>query len=103
VTLGEATLPIAGADGAVTVGLRPEHLRFAATGLAGRVVQLEPMGREILYVVDSDLGRLHVLEQGSLARHDAGEAVHIDFTAEDVLVFGADGRLIEGAHVRPAA
>jgi len=104
VALGEATLPIEGADGAVTVGLRPEHLRLAAEGLPGQVIQLEPMGREILYVVDSGLGRVHVLEQGSHAAHGIGEAVHIGFSAEDSLVFGGEGgRLIEGARVRPAA
>jgi hypothetical protein len=59
---GSVAFPFEGAPGAVTVGLRPEHLRFTGSGLSGRVVQLEPMGREILYVVDTDAGYLRVLE-----------------------------------------
>ncbi len=104
VTLGGATLAIDGAaDGPVTIGLRPEHLRFAAAGIPGRIVQTEPMGREILYVVETGLGHIRVLEQGSSPSHAPGEGVHIDFAAADPLVFAADsGRLIEGARVRAA-
>ncbi|MGF1625652.1 MAG: ABC transporter ATP-binding protein [Alphaproteobacteria bacterium] len=102
--LGDATLAIDGADGPVTVGLRPEHLRFADTGIPGRIAQIEPMGREILYVVESGLGEVRVLEQGSSPSHAAGEAVQVAFTPADSLVFAADsGRLVEGAHVRAAA
>jgi inositol-phosphate transport system ATP-binding protein len=57
---GSVVFPFEGAPGAVTVGLRPEHLTFTGSGLSGRVAQLEPMGREILYVVDTDAGYLRV-------------------------------------------
>ena len=88
VRLGEATLEVRGADpGAVTVGLRPEHLVFQASGLAGRITQIEPMGREILYVVDSSIGTVRVLEPGSVAAHRIGEAVNLAFSERDTLVF----------------
>jgi len=46
---GSVAFPFEGAPGAVTVGLRPEHLTFTGSGLSGRVAQFEPMGRENLY------------------------------------------------------
>jgi inositol-phosphate transport system ATP-binding protein len=56
VRAGRVAFPFKGAPGSVTIGLRPEHLRFAETGIPGRIAQTEPMGREILYVVETDLG-----------------------------------------------
>ena len=45
------------------------------------------MGREILYVVDTDVGHVRVLEHGSSAAHAAGEAVNVGFSPDDSLVF----------------
>ena len=74
VRAARVSLPIEGvARGDVTIGLRPEHLRFAATGLAGQIAQVEPMGREILYVVTTEAGLVRVLEHGSAPVHAAGE------------------------------
>jgi len=99
---GPVTFPFEGAPGAVTVGLRPEHLNFAETGLNGRIAQIEPMGREILYVVDTDIGYMRVLEHGSAAAHTAGEPVNIYFLPGDSLVFdSATERLITGARAHP--
>ena len=93
-----------GRAGGVTIGLRPEHLRFAATGLPGRIAQIEPMGREILYVVKTDVGHVRVLEHGSSAAHAAGEPVKIGFAPGDSLVFDtATERLMPGARVHPPA
>jgi inositol-phosphate transport system ATP-binding protein len=104
VKVNGAAFPAEGASGAVTVGLRPEYLRFGDTGLAGRIAQLEPMGREILYVVDTDIGYIRVLEQGSRARHAAGEGVRVDFSPASSLVFDTvSEKLLPGAQVRPAA
>jgi inositol-phosphate transport system ATP-binding protein len=103
VSVKGARFPIAGASGAITIGLRPEHLSFAQAGLPGRVAQLEPMGREILYVVETDIGYVRVLGQGSSVSHPAGEAVRIGFDPSDSLVFDtASGRLIPDAEVRAA-
>ena len=102
-TIGAATLPLRGAaEGAVTLGLRPECLRFAAHGLAGRIEELEPMGREILYVVETELGRLGVLGGAEASRGAVGEAVRLDFKASDSLLFESrSGARIEGAHLEP--
>ena len=76
VRAGGVALPAEGVPpGGVTLALRPEHLRFAPAGLPGRIAQIEPMGREILYVVKTDVGHVRVLEHGSAAAHAAGEPV----------------------------
>ena len=104
VRIGEVSLPATGVDGAVTIGLRPEHLRFDGAGLPGRIIQIEPMGREVLYVVETGLGLIRVLEQGASPCHAIGEAVHVTFSPSDSLVFdGASERLIEAAQIRVAA
>jgi inositol-phosphate transport system ATP-binding protein len=101
---GSALLPFDGPAGGVTIGLRPEHLRIADTGLRGRIAQTEPMGREILYVVETDVGHVRVLEHGSTVAHVAGEPVSIRFSPDDTLVFDtATETLMTGARVHPPA
>jgi inositol-phosphate transport system ATP-binding protein len=96
-----SSLPYRGdASGPVVFGLRPEALRFEASGLAGRIAEVEPMGRETLYLVESELGTLRVLEAGSSARHGFGDAVAVAFDAEATLIFDqASERLLQG-HAR---
>jgi inositol-phosphate transport system ATP-binding protein len=96
-----SSLPCEGdAGGPVVLGLRPEALRFEPGGLAGRITEVEPMGRETLYLVESELGALRVLEPGSSARHGFGDSVAVAFDAEATLIFDrASERLIQG-HAR---
>jgi inositol-phosphate transport system ATP-binding protein len=104
VRAGDAAFPFAGPSGAVTIGLRPEHLRFAAAGLPGRVAHAEPMGREVLYVVETPVGHVRVLEHGSSAAHPAGEQVRIGFSPDDSLLFDtATERLMPGSRIQPPA
>jgi inositol-phosphate transport system ATP-binding protein len=99
---GPIAFPCDGAEGAVTVGLRPEHLRFADIGLPGRIAQTEPMGRETLYVVSTEVGHVRVLGHGEA--RGAGEPVHLGFDPGDSLAFDtATERLLPGARVRPPA
>ncbi|QFI68919.1 ABC transporter ATP-binding protein [Sinorhizobium alkalisoli] len=101
VTVNGIRFPVVGASGLVTVGLRPEHLRFGDTGFPGRIAQVEPMGREVLYVVETGMGAVRVLEQGSSVEHTTGKQVKIGFQPENSLVFDTEGqKLIAGAHVR---
>jgi inositol-phosphate transport system ATP-binding protein len=89
-----------GAGGAVVFGLRPEALRFEAGGIGGRISGVEPMGRETLYLVESDLGTLRVLEPGSSVRHGFGDPVAVAFDADATLIFDrASERLVPG-HAR---
>jgi inositol-phosphate transport system ATP-binding protein len=103
VRAGDVAFPVSGtAHGRVEIGLRPEHLRFSEAGLPGRIAQIEPMGRETLYVVRTDVGEVRVLEHGSAVAHRAGAPVHLDFAPEDSLVFDtATEALLPGVRVRP--
>jgi inositol-phosphate transport system ATP-binding protein len=96
-----SSLPYEGAArGPVVLGLRPEALRFAAGGIAGRISEVEPMGRETLYLVESDLGSLRVLEAGSSARHGFGDPVAVAFDGDASLIYDrASERLLPG-HAR---
>jgi inositol-phosphate transport system ATP-binding protein len=100
-TVNGTGIPVEGASGPLTVGLRPEHLTFTDTGLAGRIAQIEPMGREILYVAETEIGIVRVLEQGSSASRSPGQEVTVGFMPQNSLVFDSDSQqLISGAHVR---
>jgi inositol-phosphate transport system ATP-binding protein len=104
VRAGSVRFPYEGAPGGITIGLRPEHLRFAGSGLRGHIAQSEPMGREVLYVVETDVGHVRVLEHGSLPAHAAGEKVSIGFSPDDSLVFDTTTeRLLTDARAHPPA
>ena len=98
-------LPRSGdASGRVTLGLRPEHVRFAETGLAGRIEDVEPMGRETLYLVDTGLGSLRALSSGDESRHSVGDQVQIQFHDSDTLLFDTQSeRLIPDVRVSAPA
>ena len=91
VRIGETTLTARnGLDGPVSIGIRPENLAIGAAGahkLPGRVRQLEPMGRETLYLIDTPLGTLHALEPGTAHRHAMDDMVSLDLATERLLVF----------------
>ncbi len=85
-------LPCRGdAAGALTLGIRPEHLRFAESGLPGRIEDVEPMGRETLFLVETGLGSLRALNGGGETdrRHAVGDQVHVRFRDDDTLLFDA--------------
>jgi inositol-phosphate transport system ATP-binding protein len=98
------SLPCSGsAAGNVVLGLRPEALRFSRDGLPGQIAAIEPMGRETLYLVESGLGVLRVLEAGSTVRHGLGDGVSMAFDADDSLIFDqASERLIPDGRAHPA-
>ena len=99
--IGEVVLDTnATATGAVTLGIRPEHFRFGDAGLEGRIDQIEPMGRETLYVVETPLGAIRVLDPARGTSHSIGASVRVEFTAEDTLLFdGSKERLMQDNHV----
>jgi inositol-phosphate transport system ATP-binding protein len=103
--VASAKLAYAGrAEGPVVVGIRPEALRFETGGLAARIAEIEPMGRETLYLVDSELGQLRVLEAGSVVRHRHGDRVALGFDGASTLLFDqASERLLPDAHLARAA
>ena len=91
-----ASLTITGTDGPATLGIRPENVTLEG-GFAAEISQIEPMGREVLYVLETPLGRLNTLESGTLPRWKIGDRPGLAFKPEDTLLFDRDGRLIPGA------
>ena len=101
IALGDANLKIVGdAGGSVTVGLRPEHLIFSDSGVPATIIQREPMGREVLYVCDTPLGLMRILESAASAGHGIGSRTHFGFETENTLVFDSkSGKLNEDVRV----
>jgi inositol-phosphate transport system ATP-binding protein len=93
----QSTLRLAGsANGNVVLGIRPEALHVNATGMAARILAVEPMGREVLYSADAPLGRVHFIEAGAEASHGEGDAVSLAFAPGDALLFDKEsGRRLE--------
>ncbi|MCP3970105.1 MAG: ABC transporter ATP-binding protein [Rhodobacteraceae bacterium] len=76
-------------EGGIVAGLRPEMLTFGPEGIAGEIVAIEPMGRETLYILDTDLGGLRVLESRPDRTHTVGQKVHVSFDAAETVLFDA--------------
>jgi len=103
IRVGERTLGGPGeAAGSVVVGIRPEAIALGRGPIRGRVVDREPHGRETLYLVESDVGPLRVVEPGATARLAPGETVSLGW--ETSLLFeAASGRRLEGGVVAEGA
>ncbi len=97
IRLGERTVAISpGIEGPVAVGIRPEQLTLGNGPIRGRVIDNEPHGRETLYLVETEIGALRVVEPGATPRFRTGDAV--DLRWEHSLPFEAgSGRRLEGA------
>jgi len=73
----------------ITVGIRPEHIQFNAerspSFLSGRIGAIEPLGRELLLHVQTDVGPLLVL---SADKHfKAGDTAAIGFDPNRIHLF----------------
>ena len=89
-------------SGPTTLGIRPESVQFAKSGIDGRIHAVEPMGREVLYLVDTDIGRLNVLENRAQAPLTSEDAVYLAMTSDDTLIFDdATGRRIDNLTGKP--
>jgi ABC-type sugar transport system ATPase subunit len=89
---------VAGADRAVTVGVRPAALRIAASGLAARVYLVENLGDTT--IVDLDVGgRVIKLRAEQAPGVREGDAVHVAFASDALHVFDAESgaRLTSGS------
>ena len=69
-----------------TLGVRPECVRLADTGVPGRLTLLEPTGPDTYAFVETPIGPL-VLRTGGRVTHQVGETVHVAWDARDLHVF----------------
>ncbi len=83
-------LPAQAAGTKLLYGLRPENIVFADAGLEGVLELIEPTGPETYAEVATPLGLLTVRVPGTL-RDRVGEAVHLQWGAESVHLFDAEG------------
>ena len=74
---------------ALLYGLRPEHLRLADQGLAGRLRMIEPTGPETYALVETALGQMTVRIPGAL-RMRVGENVNLAWDASAAHLFDAE-------------
>ncbi|CAM3611347.1 sugar ABC transporter ATP-binding protein [Rouxiella silvae] len=80
--------------GPITLGIRPEDVLLVAPGsghVGGHIMQIDPMGREVLYTLETPLGQIRVLDAGSLARFGIGTMVGMLFNDVTTLLFDAHG------------
>lgn len=89
-------------DGPAVLGVRPEHLRAAETGLAAQVTGVEGLGREVMTALETGFGPVRMLEPGAAPRWRAEETLHLSFDPGDAMLFDAEGRNLH-ATLRPAA
>jgi multiple sugar transport system ATP-binding protein len=94
-------------QGRATLGIRPEDVRFVASGLSARLIRSELHGAD-RYVT---FQMLHDETQRLVVRLGVGEAVPVDaegraqlgVTADRAHLFGADGARIDGQVARRVA
>jgi len=79
-------------QGAKTLGIRPEHLRLAASGTQANVIYTEALGAETLVHVALTDGTTATVRQDATVPHPReGETVHLEWDAGDRIFFGSNG------------
>ncbi len=67
--------------------------------MAGCIAQVDPMGREVLYSLDTPLGEIRVLQSGSQAQYGIGATVGLSFCRGMTLCFDAHGDRLPAVEV----
>lgn len=80
--------------GDATLALRPEFINLGHAGFEGQVNEIEPMGREILYHLDTPLGKLTALEPSVKPSYRLGERVPFSWDVNKALFFDKDGKRV---------
>lgn len=76
----------------VTLGIRPEHLRESKEDkniIVGEIFSIEPLGREILVVVNTEIGRIHFLVPSPF-KNDIGKEIKLRIESRDIHLFDAN-------------
>jgi multiple sugar transport system ATP-binding protein len=70
----------------LVIGLRPERVQLAESGVPGRLMLLEPTGPDTYAFVDTAIGSLVSRVAGSVTQR-VGELVHLRWDAQDLHLF----------------
>lgn len=87
-------------EGAVTVGIRPEHLHIGQPGdvsVEGEITLVEYLGSELFVYVALPNGQTLLAQAPGQAQHKRGDTVSLSFRAPDAHFFDAEGLRIEAA------
>jgi inositol-phosphate transport system ATP-binding protein len=96
ISVGNASLALGGeASGPVTLGIRPENITIGGP-LAAEIIQIEPMGREVLYLLQTTMGEVKALEAGAIARWRISDRPGMTFQADATLIFDQSGQRVAG-------
>lgn len=87
-----------GQDGRLSIGIRPEWITAAETGLPATIQVVEAMGREILYAADTEFGVIRFLEATSQPRWRKGDHLALSFEPNQTLLFNAEGQRLADRH-----
>ncbi|MDC0434377.1 sn-glycerol-3-phosphate ABC transporter ATP-binding protein UgpC [bacterium] len=85
-----STLP----EGAVQIGVRPEHLVRADRGLAGKIYHTEHLGGQTLTHLKLDDGSDYTLMEPGEQSNNQGDTLTLAPAPDCLHAFGADGRAI---------
>jgi len=76
----------------VTLGIRPDHVTVRPTGmLTGRISLVEELGENHLLYIDTEHGLRLTARASGDARHEIGDAVAVELSAEACHLFGKSG------------
>ena len=71
----------------IVIGVRPEAIALGQGQFTGEVEDVEPHGRETLYLIGTALGQLRAVEPGAVPRFKMGERIELGLG--DALLFDA--------------
>ncbi|WIY53766.1 sn-glycerol-3-phosphate ABC transporter ATP-binding protein UgpC [Devosia sp. YIM 151766] len=86
--------------GAITVGIRPEHLQIGQAGdvaVDGTISLIEYLGSEIFVYVDLPNGQNLLAQAPGNAKYHRGDRVNLSFRTADAHFFNGDGLRVEAA------
>jgi len=92
--LFNATVQVTGIpSGEVTLGVRPEDLHISDSGIAGKVLTLEPLGSYT--IINAEIGgqpvKIRASGQVSMAE---GTLIHVSADTRHIHIFGPDGNKV---------
>ncbi|MCD2471688.1 sn-glycerol-3-phosphate ABC transporter ATP-binding protein UgpC [Jiella sp. MQZ9-1] len=95
VCLGEASLLEAPCpNGSITLGVQPTALRLGSGSHTGAVSGIERLGREVVYHLETEHGRISAVAPEAKAGWNPGDAIRFDINTESLALFDPSGQRI---------